>query len=169
MSTVHYLPTSRSAGKRSHLIIGWREWIGLPALGITEIRTKIDTGQDISILRPFYIDYIRKQGQPRVHFGIHPNSDNNELLVHCEAGIIDHLTIRDDDGHKEEHPVINTPVVLGSKVWNVDMVLIRGEQMRFRALLGQIALCGNFLIDAGASFLMGHPDPELTQSPPPTS
>ncbi len=143
--------------KSTHSIIGWREWVGFPELGIAEIKAKIDTGDDISILHPFYVDPFEKQGQPWIHFGIHPNPDDSGILLNCEARITDHYLSEDDLGNSREYPIISTPVVLGNQTWTVNMVIIQGEEMRFRVQLGQSALRGRFVVDAEASFLMGLP------------
>jgi len=55
--------TGRSATK---VALGWREWVGLPELGLPLLKAKVDTGARTSTLHAFYVESYRYRGEPFV-------------------------------------------------------------------------------------------------------
>ncbi len=148
-------PLGQTGGGGEPLRLGWREWVGLPGLGLPAIKAKVDTGARTSALHAFYLEPFRLGGAPWVRFGIHPLRHHPEIVVHAEAPVVDHRQVSDSGGHREGRFVIVTDLRLAGREWPVELTLTNRETMLFRMLLGRTAIAGHALVDPRRSFLTG--------------
>jgi hypothetical protein len=141
--------------KKSATIIGWREWVGLPDLGLFAIKAKVDTGAKTSSLHAFDIRVEKKEGKKAyVHFKVHPVQSDLSLVVSCKAPLVDQRIVSDSGGHKEERYVIRVWLQLGTHKKRVELTLSNRESMKYRMLIGRSAL-KQFYIDPSQSYLTG--------------
>jgi hypothetical protein len=134
-------------------IIGWRERLALPSLGITQIKAKIDTGARSSALHAFDIEPFTRQGRDWVRFKVHPHQHNNKDTILAEAELLDTRAVKNSGGQAQIRSVIQTSVVLGGQHWPIELTLTSRDAMGFRMLLGRQAVRQRFLVDAGKSYV----------------
>ena len=154
-SSLHYLlfTIKLMKGIKKYPHIGWREWVGLPDLGVAKIKAKIDTGARTSALHAFSLRPFTENGKWRISFDLHPIQHDTSQVVTCVADIIDKRMVTDSGGHAEERYVINTHISMGGQTWPLEITLTERENMLFRMLLGRSALRKRFIINPGRSFL----------------
>lgn len=141
------------------LILGWREWISLPDLGLHAIKAKIDTGAKTSALHAFNVEHYKENGIEMVRFRVHPIQMDQELQIECTAPLKDRRVVTDSGGHKEMRYVIETDVVIESHRYSIELTLTDRDTMRFRMLLGRSAMKERVVVDPSASYLNGKLDP----------
>ncbi|MFH0258350.1 ATP-dependent zinc protease [Vibrio rumoiensis] len=139
------------------IIVGWREMLALPELGIEQIKAKIDTGARSSCLHTFKIEPYEQDGELWVRFWIHPQQKNDELVKECVAKVIDQRTVKDSGGHEEQRYVIETMLAFNGEQWPIEVTLTNRENMLFRMLLGRTAMHHRIIVDPTASFLIASP------------
>lgn len=137
-------------------VIGWREWVGLPDLGVEAVKAKVDTGARSSSLHAWDLDERQgPEGTVVLRFRIHPVQDDDDHIVEAEAPLVEHREVRSSNGERERRPVITTTVVVLGRPFVLELTLSRRDEMGFRMLLGRSAVRRRFLVDAGRSFLGG--------------
>ncbi|MGC1393351.1 MAG: ATP-dependent zinc protease [Coleofasciculaceae cyanobacterium] len=142
-------------------IIGWREHLTLPDLGIQEVKAKIDTGARTSALHAFDVEIFTDQGKQMVSFKMHPLQRDTSQTVTAVAELLEQRKVRNSGGQTTFRPVILTTVELnlaaagGTQAhrWLIELTLINRDLMSFRMLLGRQAVRQRFLVDAGKSYL----------------
>lgn len=137
------------------ITLGWREWVGLPDLGIPAIKAKVDTGARTSALHAFDVRDFSERGIKRVEFKIHPRQRDNETVTTCIADVIDERVVTDSGGHKEVRWVIRSALSLGGKQWPIEFTLTARDDMLFRMLLGRTAVKGMAVVDPSRSYVVG--------------
>ena len=135
--------------------MGWREWVGLPDLGIAAIKAKVDTGARTSAIHAFEIRTFSEGGRDRVEFQIHPNQKDNATVLACTADVLDRRFVSDSGGHREERVVISTMLTIGDSSWPVEATLTARDNMLFRMLLGRTALNGRVQVNPARSYVVG--------------
>jgi hypothetical protein len=136
-------------------VIGWREWVALPDLGVRTVKAKVDTGARTSSLHAFDLQEFRKDSQDWVRFTIHPEQRSAKREKSVEARIHEWRNVRPSSGEAELRPVILTSIEILGETWEVELTLTRRDSMGFRMLLGRQAVRGYLIVDPGRSFLNG--------------
>jgi hypothetical protein len=145
--------------KKALPVIGWREWVALPELGLDGIKAKIDTGARSSALHAFNVRMFERDGATWARFDVHPMQHGGPT-VEVEAEVIDMRRVRNPGGRRENRPVIRTPVSVLGQTWDIDITLTPRWGMGFRMLLGRQAVRHHFLVDPGRSFFGDRPEIE---------
>jgi hypothetical protein len=140
------------------IIIGWREWLSLPELGMPPIRAKIDTGARTSALHAFKIEPFEKNGENWVRFYLHPYKKQREYVVMCESAIVEQRNITDSGGHREQRYIIATQAYMGEHFFKIELSLTNRSNMRYLMLLGRTALRdAHLVVNSAHSYLLGKP------------
>jgi hypothetical protein len=134
-------------------VIGWREWVSLPDLGVVWIKAKIDTGAKSSSLHAWDIDIDGGDGV--VRFNLHPLQDDESIVVSASAPLVEHREVRSSNGDVEVRPVIQTPAIVRGERFAIELSLTSRDEMGFRMLLGRSAMRRRFVVDPGKSFVGG--------------
>ncbi|MCI5115885.1 MAG: ATP-dependent zinc protease [Candidatus Electrothrix sp. AX1] len=138
-------------------VIGWREWVKLPTLGIDKIKVKVDSGARSSSIQAVNLKIFDRDGEQWVRFKIHPIQRSIKDTVETEAKILEFRSVKSSNGVAKIRPVILADVELLGQVWQVELTLASRDNMGFRMLLGREAFRDRFLIDGGKSYYGGRP------------
>ncbi|MDT8403707.1 ATP-dependent zinc protease [Sulfuriflexus sp.] len=136
-------------------IIGWREWVSLPDLGVARVKAKVDTGARTSTLHAYFVETYHEEGVLMVKFGIHPKQKSMAIEQVCTARVKDERAVTDSGGHNELRYVIESTICLGERSWPAEITLTNRDTMGFRMLLGRTAMINCYLVDPAASYLEG--------------
>ncbi len=145
-------------------VVGWREWIKLPRLGIKRIKAKIDTGARTCSLHAFDIETFKRDGVDFVRFKVHPIQRSQKKTINVEAAVLEFREIRSSNGQSTMRPVIETEMELLGSRHTIELTLADRHEMGFRMLVGREALKGKFLVDSSRSYCSGRPKKKKLKS-----
>ena len=136
------------------IVIGWREWVALPALGIPALRAKVDTGARTSALHVDAQWRYTEAGAPWVGFRLtagEPGAD----VVEGAAPLLEEREVTDSGGHRTRRAFLRTRMSLAGIERDVEVNLSARHGMRFPMLLGRTAIAAfAFTVDPARSFLV---------------
>ncbi|TVP55971.1 MAG: ATP-dependent zinc protease [Gemmatimonadales bacterium] len=149
-------------------LVGWREWVALPDLGLEGIKAKVDTGARTSSLHATDLRVARRDDRDVVEFTVYPHQRSRADPIRVTAPLVDERDVRSSSGESQRRPVIVTPIQIGESTFPVEFTLTRRDRMGFRMLIGRTALHRRFLVDVGRSYLQNpRPDtPDRTEPSP---
>ena len=150
-------PNKVKQNRGSKITLGWREWAGLPTLDIDQIKVKVDTGAKNSALHAYNLSLIKKNEEDWICFDIHPNQKDNLIKKSCKAKLIGRRWVTNSGGTREKRFVIETPIRIGDREWQIIVTLSNRDEMGFRMLVGRSAIRGRYVVDPGRSFCCKRP------------
>ncbi|MFM7348484.1 MAG: ATP-dependent zinc protease [Erythrobacter sp.] len=130
-------------------VVGWRELVSLPELGLAGIPAKIDTGARTSSLHAHVLDEFRRDGERYLRFAVDWDGERH----FCEAVHVDLRGITSSNGDQQARFVIKTPLAIGSLTFRAEISLADRSQMQFPMLIGRTALRRRMVVDSGHSWL----------------
>jgi len=135
--------------------VGWREWVAFPALGITRIKAKVDTGARSSALHALDVERFERDGSPWVRFRVHPRQRDDDHEISCEAPLLDERRVKSSTGRVTERPVVVTDLEWMGERWEIELTLVRRDEMGFRCLIGRQAMKKRWIVDPARSYVGG--------------
>lgn len=136
-------------------MLGWREWVSLPKLGIVAIKAKLDTGAKTSALHAWDLSLHEVDGRKWIRFRVHPMQRDKETSVVCEAPLSDRRWVTNSSGMSERRYIITTELQIGANVWPIELSLTNREAMGFPMIIGREAMRNRVLVDPRASYRAG--------------
>lgn len=133
------------------LVIGRREWIALPDLGISPLNAKTDSGARSSCIHAEDVEISTDERGVRF-----TTTNHHGHRIRCESPIARIALVRSSSGIARRRVFIETTAeIAGGFRWTIVASLANRSEMRCPMLLGRRALAGYFLIDPQGTHLLG--------------
>ena len=123
-------------------IMGWKEFVTFPRLGLGPLVAKIDTGARTAAL---HADVIEVAGK-RVRFTIDKR--------HYRAALMGQKRIKSSNGISELRPVIRVTLQVGTRLLETEITLTDRADMEVPMLLGRNSIKGHFIVNPAKTFLL---------------
>lgn len=143
------------------MIVGWREWVSLPGVGVPWVKAKLDSGARTSSIHAFNIEEFVRDDTFWVRFQIHPWQRSHNDSVTVELPVLEMRNIRSSNGQVQHRMTVLVDVSIAGRVQPVEMTLSNRDEMGFRILIGRQALRQGYLVDSGLSYAGGRPVPSI--------
>lgn len=132
-------------------MVGWRELVALPELGLAAVPAKIDTGARTSSLHATVLDRFERDGRNYVRFAV--DFGRQHVRQVCEAVQVDKRGITSSNGETQMRLIVKTPMRIGAVEFRAEISLADRSDMQFPLLIGRTALRRRFVVDSGSSWL----------------
>lgn len=130
------------------VVIGRKDKVDFPTLGLQDISIKIDTGAYTSAIHCHKIEKKEIEGKETLVFTLldpsHPQYDNKEFSTEKFT----EKRVKNSFGHSENRYVIETDIYLFGKSYSLQLSLSARKEMRFPVLIGRKFLMGKFIVDS---------------------
>ena len=136
---------------KEKILVGSRETVDLPELGLYGIATRIDTGAQTSALHVDHLAENKKTG--KLDFEFHPDSHDVKKTIKCSAKILERKRVKSSNGDRERRYIINTLAVMGELQWTIRLTLTNRSSMNHLLLMGRQAMIGKLTVDPEFDFL----------------
>lgn len=133
-------------------LIGRREFVFFPELGLGPVEAKIDTGAYTSSLHCENISINYENSKPILYFTLEQGTTTNYRFETYTK-----KKIKNSFGEMEERFVIKTLIKIGKKKIRTTISLSNRDNMRYPVLIGRRLLKGKFLIDVSRIHTGGLP------------
>ena len=137
----------KKRAKKQLSVIGWREWISLPDLGVDKISAKVDTGASTSSLYATHIKVFEQDNKEFAKFRVTYGKPGKRKFSITEAPLVGFRKIKSSSGETEERPVILTSVCIMGQCWKSEITLTSRQSMQFPMLLGRACIKKRFVVD----------------------
>ena len=127
-------------------LIGWRERVHLPRLGLGPLIAKIDTGARSAALHAEHIE-IKNQ---HVSFSVPVNGRNQ----YFELPVKDQRRVKSTSGHSQTRVVVETEIEIGPHRFSAEITLTDRTDMGVPMLLGRASMRGRFVVHPGRYFII---------------
>jgi hypothetical protein len=131
-------------------LIGWRERVRLPELGIGPITAKIDTGARSAALHAVDINVHTQGRKTRVTFRVPVNGRFHSCELPC-AGF---KRVKNSSGRSETRAVVETDIRIGKHIIRAEVTLTDRTDMGVPMLLGRASVREHFIVHPARSFIV---------------
>jgi hypothetical protein len=131
-------------------VLGWREWVSLPAWGVTVLHAKLDTGARTCAV---HVERIEELAGGRVRFELVYREEPRRRVRWVEAELVRRSSVKPSHGRAQDRPVVRTRMRLGPLDRVVEISLVSRTSMQCRMLVGRSALEGA-LVDPSRTHLV---------------
>lgn len=143
------LPAKRFRGRK--LVVGRREWVRLPGLGVGVMNAKTDSGARTSSLHAEEIEL--SEDQKRVRF---VTEDHDGVRRPCDVAVGGVSRVKSSTGEAQVRIWIEVELEMpGGFRWMGRLTLADRSSMLCPMLLGRRCLSGYFLVDVQGNHLAG--------------
>lgn len=133
------------------IVVGSKETIDLPELGLFGITTRIDTGAQTSALHADH--FVSDRENNVVEFEFHPDLHDVSRTIKSKVKLLQTKRVKSSNGEQEQRYIIQTKAVMGELEWTIKLSLTDRSRMNHLMLLGRQAMKGLMIVDPEHEFL----------------
>lgn len=135
--------------KDNKLIIGRKDKVDFPELGLYNITAKIDTGAYTSAIHCHDIRIVRKGKRRLVSFRLLDPSHSTYDGTPLKHELLALRRIKNSSGQVEERCIVRTVIIIFGRNYEIELSLTDRSRMECPVLLGRKLLRKRFIVDVG--------------------
>lgn len=132
-------------------LIGRKEKVSFPELGLKNFIAKVDTGAYTSSIHCHGVKVIEQEGVSFLK-ALFLDEENQEQMVLFKD--YTQTKVRSSSGVAQTRYLVKTPIRIGAKVYSASFTLANRSKMKCPVLLGRKLLNKRFLVDVSQEFAL---------------